>query len=145
MDGRTWRRSRSTDAFGNSTANRGLVPNLDTFSSGAYSGLIRPDMPRTVRWAAFNAADSMALTIRNDTTYTPMIYTIALQGNESMAIDQDFMERMANDPRASNNDPTKAQGQFILATDKGSMAQAFQQIASQISALVAIKIFDRLK
>jgi hypothetical protein len=123
------------DAYGNSTVDGGYMA-LDYFPSGyTYAGLIRPDMPRTARWASFNAADSMAQTIRNDSTYTPVIYAIGLQGNEPMAIDQDFMERLANDVRASNYDSTKAQGQFILATSTAGLAQAFQQIASQILRL----------
>ena len=92
-------------------------------------------MPRTARWASFNAADSMAQTIRNDTTYAPIIYTIGLAGNETMAMNQNFMERLANDPRASNYDSTKPQGQFILAADTSQLAQAFQQVASQILRL----------
>jgi hypothetical protein len=126
----------SQDLYGNSTLTRpNMMPPLDTFTSGPYAGLIRPDMPRTVRWAAFNAADSMATTIRNDATYTPLIYSIGLQGNETMAMDQDFMERVANDNRASNYDPTKPSGQFILATNTAELAQAFQQVASQIIRL----------
>jgi Mg-chelatase subunit ChlD len=124
------------DRYGNSTLNRpNMMPNLDTFTSGPYAGLIRPDMPRTVRWAAFNAADSMATTIRNDSVYSTMIYTIGLQGNESMQMDQDFMERLANDSRASNYDSTRPSGQFILANNTAEMAQAFQTVASQIIRL----------
>jgi Mg-chelatase subunit ChlD len=123
------------DAYQNSTVDGGFMA-LDYFPTGhPYAGLIRPDMPRTVRWASFNVADSMAQTIRNDATYTPVIYTIGLQGNESMLIDQDFMERLANDARASNYDATKPQGEFILATGTAGLAQAFQQIASQILRL----------
>ncbi len=122
----------TTDAYQNSTT--GLIP-LDLFPSGVYAGLIRPDMPRTVRWAAFNAADSQAYKIRNDTTYNPIIYTIGLQGNETMAIYQDFMERVANDPRASNYDSSRPEGQFILATDTSQLSAAFQQVASQILRL----------
>jgi Flp pilus assembly protein TadG len=123
------------DAYGNSTVDGGYMA-LDYFPTGdAYAGLIRPDMPRTTRWASFNAADSMAQTIRNDTTYAPVIYTIGLQGNEPMAIDQDFMERLANASGASNFDATKPQGDFILATSTAGLAQAFQQIASQILRL----------
>lgn len=123
----------TTDAYHNSTV--GLIP-LDYFPSGyQYSGQIRPDMPRTVRWAAFNAADSQAYKIRNDTTYNPIVYTIGLQGNEPMAIYQDFMERMANDSRASNYDSTRPQGQFILANDTSQLSQAFQEVASQILRL----------
>ena len=121
------------DAFQNSTI--GLIP-LDYFPSwDTYHDQIRPDMPRTIRWAAFNAADSQAYKIRNDTTYNTIVYTIGLQGNEPMAIYQDFMERMANDPRASNYDSTRPQGQFILANDTSQLSQAFQQVASQILRL----------
>jgi Flp pilus assembly protein TadG len=123
------------DVHGNSTVDGGYLP-LDYFPSGhPYAGYIRPDMPRDARWAAMNAADSMAHKIRYDTTYNPVIYSIGLQGNEPMAIDQDFMERMANDPRASNFDSTRPQGQFILATNPAELSQAFQQVASQILRL----------
>lgn len=126
----------STDAYGNSTLDRGMVPALDLFPTGyTYAGLIRPDMPRTVRWASFNAADSMAFTIRNDTTYAPIIYMIGLAGNEPMAINQDFMLRMANQYPASNYDSTKPQGQFIYAPTTAQLSQAFQDVASQILRL----------
>jgi Flp pilus assembly protein TadG len=125
----------TTDAYGNSTI--GYIA-LDMFPLGSgypSAGLIRPDMPRTARWASFNAADSMAQKIRNDPTYTTIIYTIGLQGNETMAMNQDFMERLANDAKASNFDPTKPQGQFLLATNTTQLSQAFQQIASEILRL----------
>ena len=129
----------SQDLYGNSTLDRpNLMPQLDIFPSGNYANQIRPDMPRTVRWAAFNAADSMATIIRNDPTYTTLIYTIGLQGNETMAIDQDFMKRLANDgtyPPASNYDATKPSGRFILANNAAELAQAFQTVASQILRL----------
>jgi hypothetical protein len=95
-------------------------------------------MPRTVRWAAFNATDSMATSIRNNAIYTTLIYTIGLQGNEPMAIDQDFMKRLANDgtyPPASNYDATKPSGRFMLANNTAELAQAFQTVASQILRL----------
>jgi hypothetical protein len=126
------------DIHGNSTVDGGYLP-LDYFQAGnPFQGYIRPDMPRDARWAAMNAADSMAQTIRYDKTYTTIIYTIGLQGNEPMAIDQDFMKRVANDPTkpaASNYDPTRPAGKFILATDTGELSQAFQQVASQILRL----------
>jgi len=130
------------DANGYSTADRpNLMPALDRFplSNANYHGLIRPDMPRTVRWASFNAADSVAQAIRNDLTYTTVIYTIGETGHEPMAMDQDFMKRLANDGTgavpASNFDATKPQGRFILANNDAELAQAFQQIASQILRL----------
>ena len=125
----------TTDIHGNSTVDGGYLP-LDYFAAGStYPGYIRPDMPRDARWAAMNAADSQAQTIRYNTTYNTVVYTIGLQGNEPMAIDQDFMERVANDPRASNYDGTRPSGQFILATNTGELSQAFQQVASQILRL----------
>ncbi len=125
-----------TDFNGNSTA--GGVPGVplpDRFTSGPYSGFIRPDVPRTLRYVAFSAADSQAQTIHNDTVYAPVIYTIGLAGNEQIAMNEQFMERMANDPRANNYDATKPQGQFILASDNASLAAAFNQIASQVLRL----------
>ncbi len=128
-----------TDLYGNSTLDRpNLMPKLDTFPAGTYPNEIRPDMPRTVRWAAFNATDSMATSIRNNAIYPTLIYTIGLQGNEPMAIDQDFMKRLANDgtyPPASNYDATKPSGRFILVNNTAELAQAFQTVASQILRL----------
>ncbi len=121
------------DSNGNSTI--GYLA-LDYFPTGDYyHDQIRPDMPRTVRWAAFNATDSLSQRIRNDSTYTPIIYTIGLAGNETMAINQDFMERLANDTSASNFDPTKPQGDFIYAPTTAQLSQAFQSVASQILRL----------
>jgi Flp pilus assembly protein TadG len=129
----------TTDRNGNSTTGSVPgVPPVDLFTTNTYApynGLIRPDMPRTVRWVAFNAADAQAQKIHNDTNFAPVIYTIGLAGNETMAMNQAFMERLANDPRANNYDQTKPQGQFILATDNASVAAAFNQIASQVLRL----------
>lgn len=113
------------------------VPAADFFPSSNtnYGGQIRPDVPRTQRFVAFNAADAQATVIHNDTAYAPVIYTIGLAGNEQMAMNQNFMERLANDPRANNYDKTKPQGQFILATDNAGVAAAFNEIASQVLRL----------
>ncbi len=125
----------TTDIHGNSTIDNNYLP-LDYFPVGhPFHGYIRPDMPRDARWAAMNATDSLAQKIRQDSVYSPIVYTIGLQGNEPMAIDQDWMERLANDPNASNRDNTKPQGKFILAGDSGQLSAAFQQIASQILRL----------
>jgi Mg-chelatase subunit ChlD len=123
------------DHYKNATVDRGTMPTLDTFTSGNYATQIRPDMPRTVRWAAFNAVDAQAQAIRNDVVYSPIIYTIGLQGNETMAMDQNFMMRVANDPAYSGYDPSKPQGKFYLANNNAELAQAFQSVASQILRL----------
>jgi len=129
----------ATDIYKNATdgAVYPLWPGIDLFDStnGPYAGLIRPDVPRTQRFVAFNAADAQAQAIHSDNKYKPVIYTIGLAGNEQMAMDQNFLERLANDPRANNYDRTKPLGQFIMATDNASMAAAFNQIASQVLRL----------
>jgi hypothetical protein len=123
------------DAYQNSTVDGNYRP-LDYFPTGhPYAGFIRPDMPRTVRYAAVNAADSAAMTIRSDTTFGTLVYSIGLGGNEAMPIDADFMERVANDKRASNYDLTKPLGAFVYASNKGDLSSAFSQIASQILRL----------
>ena len=125
----------TVDAYGNSVVDGNYKP-LDLFPAGSpYVGQIRPDMPRTARYASENAADSAAMTIRSDTTYGTLIYSIGLGGNEAMPIDTDFMERVANDPRASNFDSTKPEGLFIYASNQGQLSSAFSQIASQILRL----------
>ncbi len=123
----------TADAFGNSTLGYKTV---DTFPSGyQYAGQIRPDTPAGIRFAAINAADAIAQKIRSDSTYGIVTYSIGLAGNESLPMDTDFLERVANDPRASNWNPSQPRGMFILATDNASLADAFNAIASQILRL----------
>ena len=133
----------TTDNFGNSTLGSEFgtldlfpsYPSAQCASAAAcpYGGQIRPDMPRTARYVSFNAADSIAHTIRNDMTDNgTLIYTIGLQGNETMAIDQNFMERLANDTRADDYNSAKPTGMFFLATDLSELQDAFLQVASQI-------------
>jgi Flp pilus assembly protein TadG len=132
---------RPTDVYGSSidSGYNAGYGDLDRFplTNLSYIGKIRPDTPRNVRIASFNAADSIAQTIRNNTTYGTILYTIGLNGNDPVPLNENFMERLANDPRADNYDstPAKGQGLFILASDKGQLASAFQSIASQILRL----------
>jgi Flp pilus assembly protein TadG len=121
------------DSFGNATT--GYKP-VDLFPSGyVYAGQIRPDTPIGIRYAAMNAADSIAQKIRADTTSNIVTYSIGLSGNEPIPMDTDFLERIANDERASNYNPGQPQGTFMLATDNASLADAFNAIASQILRL----------
>jgi len=120
------------DAFGNATF--GYKP-ADTFTSGPYTGQIRSDSPLAIRYAAMNAADSISQQIRSDTTYNIVTYSIGLAGNENIPMDTDFLERIANDPRASNYNSSQQQGLFALATDNASLSDAFNAIASQILRL----------
>jgi Mg-chelatase subunit ChlD len=106
-----------------------------TFTSGPYVGMIRSDSPLAIRYAAMNAADYVAQQIRSDTTFGIVTYTIGLAGNENIPMDTDFLERIANDPRASNYNSSQPQGLFALASDTASLSDAFNAIASQILRL----------
>jgi Flp pilus assembly protein TadG len=122
----------SQDYFLNNTFGYKPAP---TFTSGPYSGQIRPDSPLAIRYAAMNAADYKAQQIRSDTTYNIVTYTIGLAGNENIPMDTDFLERIANDLRASNYNSSQPQGMFVLATNTASLSDAFNAIASQILRL----------
>ncbi len=125
----------TTDVYGNST-NTGYKGAPNTFSSGPYAGQIRDDVqiPGVVA-AAFNAADNQATTIRNDSTYTIVIYTIGLDGAPDVAIDSTFLERVANDPRSPIYDSTKPAGFYAYAANPSSLNQAFYEVASQVLRL----------
>lgn len=125
----------TTDVYGNSTA-AGYKGTPDTFSSGPYAGGIRDDeqIPGVVA-AAFNAADNQATTIRNDSTYTIVIYTIGLDGAPDVAIDSTFLERVANDPRSPIYDSTKPAGFYAYAANPSALNQAFYEVASQVLRL----------
>lgn len=123
----------AADVYGNSTA--GYKPN-DPVPAGnpPYTGLSRIDAPISVVNAALNAADNQARTIRTDPIYTPIIYTIGLGGTPFQVIDSDFLERVANDPRASSYNSKQPTGLFIYA-NASTLGSAFAQIASQILRL----------
>ena len=125
----------TTDVYGNAT-NTGYKGTPDTFSSGPYAGGIRDDEELNgVVAAAFNAADNQATTIRNDPTYTIVIYTIGLDGAPDVAIDSTFLERVANDPRSPIYDPTNPAGYYAYAANPSALNEAFYQVASQVLRL----------
>jgi Flp pilus assembly protein TadG len=122
----------SQDHWGTSTSG---YKGSDNYLSGPYQGKMRLDRPLGTTIAATNATDNIATTIRGDTTYNPVIYTIGLGGTVAQAIDADLLERLANDPRASNYNPAKTAGRFVYASNATELGQAFQSIASQILRL----------
>ncbi len=124
------------DIYGNVT-NSGYKGLPDTIPSGSpYVGQIRVDEQTiAVMAAAFNAADHQATTIRNDTTYNPIIFSIGLDGAPDMSIDSTFLERVANDPRSPIYDSTRAAGYYAYAENPGELNQAFHQIASIVLRL----------
>lgn len=108
----------------------------DTFPSGPYAGKIRPDEQTTgLIAAAINSADYQAQAIRNDGTYTTVIFTIGLGGAPDFPIDSTLLERMANDPRSPIFDSSKSQGYFAYAADPTQLNQAFTLVAGQILRL----------
>jgi Flp pilus assembly protein TadG len=101
----------------------------------AQAGQIRPDEYLNAQNAGINAADNIARTIRDDTNYNTIIYSIGLGGTTQTPIDFDFLERVANDARSSTYDSNEATGEFVYASDAGALGAAFNQIASQILRL----------
>ena len=126
----------TTDAYRNSTTGTYKTPDTFPSSNTAYSGQIRDDeqIPGVVA-AAFNAADNQATAIRNDSTYTIVIYTIGLDGAPDLPIDSTFLERVANDPRSPIYDSSKPAGFYAYASSPSALNQAFYQVASQVLRL----------
>jgi hypothetical protein len=122
----------SQDHWGNSTLG---YKHIEAYTSGPYSGLWRVDTPSAIGAASTNAADNAATRIRNDTTLNPVIYTIGLAGNDPEPLDSEFLERVANDPRSTSFDSTKAAGQYVYAQDITQLGIAFQSVASMILRL----------
>jgi Mg-chelatase subunit ChlD len=102
---------------------------LDYYATGSpYAGLARVDTPRSVMYAATNAANNAAYTAR---AAGIVVYTIGLGGTPEQQIDTDFLMRVANDPTSSSYNSSQPAGLFVYAT-AGSLGQAFEQIASEI-------------
>ncbi len=125
------------DYYGNPTGTTlnplGPQPYLNTLrfpNDGVhyYPGKLRPDSPQTLTNAAFIAADNVAYTIRQASQFHPIIYTIGLGSD----VNDDFMERLANDPAGSSYDKSKPAGLYIKAPTSSQLQAAFQQIASQV-------------
>ncbi|MCX6637495.1 MAG: hypothetical protein NT090_20765, partial [Acidobacteria bacterium] len=119
------------DVFGNNA--RCCYQTPQTFTSGAYSGFMRPDRPSSVGIASANAVDSAAQRMRNDATLTPVIYVIGL-GNPVTGEEPDevLMRRMSNDPTSPIYDNTKLDGLYVFAASSADLSAAFYRIASEV-------------
>jgi hypothetical protein len=85
--------------------------------------------------ASINAADSQGLKIRQSVTIPNIrVFSIGL-GNAPGGVPDDFLERVANDPRASNYDAGYPAGRYILAQGSSDINDAFTQVASEIMHL----------
>ncbi len=112
----------------------------DYVSTGPYKNKgLRPDTTQSVNDAALSDADNMANMIRGGTASSgasiqATIYTIGLGNPPAEVINSEFLERVANDPRAPGYNSNQPTGLFILCSSAG-LQSAFQQIASQILRL----------
>ena len=86
-----------------------------------------------IQAASFNAADSQALKIRQSTTIPNIrIFSIGLGNVPTDVVPADFLERVANDPRASNFDSNYPAGSYVYAPQSTDISDAFAQVASAI-------------
>jgi Flp pilus assembly protein TadG len=124
------------DLYGNATTGyKAFVAGQDIFSAGPYAGGIRPDSPRAVRYAAYNAADNGAQRIRNDATLNPLVFTIGLGGTGAETIDHEFLRRMANDTLSPIYDSTRPAGLYVYSPTDAELDAAFNTVASEILRL----------
>lgn len=112
------------DIYGNSTSG---YKSVATYSSGPYVGKKRIDRPKDVTSAAFNVADNLAKTAREDQQFAVVFYTIGLGD-----IDHVFLRRIANDPASPIYDSDLRDGLYINAPDNTKLKEAFTRIASEI-------------
>lgn len=118
----------ATDAYGNSTT--GPVYAVDERSTAS---------PRAVRYAAINAADNMATTIRKDMALRPVLMVIGLNqpAVAGEPLDAAWLMRIAND--GSIQDPNgrriprteQTMGWYFDATPS-TLQSAFQRITSLV-------------
>jgi len=109
---------------------------LDTYPSGPYQGKPRVDDQITHHLAGKNVTDNVATIIRNDATYTPVIFAIGLGGTIAAdPIDDTFMERISNDPRSPIYNPAQQTGKYVYAPNASQLQDAFNAIASEVLRL----------
>ncbi len=87
--------------------------------------------PNSVQDAGWNAADSAGLRIRQNITI-PNIRVFSIGLGNSGGVPADFLERVANDPRASNFNSSYPAGAYFFAPTTSDISDAFAQVASAI-------------
>jgi Flp pilus assembly protein TadG len=121
-----------TDANGLNTT--GYQTGLLTFGAGhAYQGFLRLDRPNNIARIGMNLADNAATVARNNADLGIVTYTIGLGSNGG--VDDELLERMANDLNSSSYDNTKVNGLYIFAPTSSDLGNAFARIASEILRL----------
>ncbi len=120
------------DANGLNTT--GYQSGLLTNGSGhAYQGYLRLDRPTNIAKIGMNLADNAAATARNNPDLGIVTYTIGLGSNGG--VDDELLQRMANDLDSSSYDNTKVNGLYIFAPSSADLGNAFARIASEILRL----------
>jgi hypothetical protein len=115
---------RTTDAYGNNITNGYQA----VTTSGGYMTLNGANIVN----ASINAADSQGLKIRQSVNLPNIrVFSIGL-GNAPGGVPDDFLERVANDPRASNYDTNYPAGKYVFAPTSADISDAFAQVASEI-------------
>ena len=114
----------TTDSYGNN-----LVNGYQTVTtSGGFLVLTAANIIN----ASINAADSQGLKIRQSVTIPNIrVFSIGL-GNAPGGVPDDFLERVANDPRATNYDSAYPKGKYIFSPSASDLSDAFAQVASEI-------------
>lgn len=100
-----------------------------------WAGKIRSDSPLALRYAAYNATDNAATTIRTNPDLNIIIYVIGLGGTGGAEPpDTELMTRIANagDPPVQ---PSRPKGLYIYAPTTDQLTEAFLRIASEILRL----------
>jgi Flp pilus assembly protein TadG len=123
--------------------NPSVTPAVGPFSTitGVYPAPgNNTNSPRSVRYAAFNVADNIATTIRQDNSIRPVLFVIGLNESTGEPLDADWLARVANDPayKDTNGNSVFQAGQtsgMYFNVSASGLSGAFQQIASQILRL----------
>jgi Flp pilus assembly protein TadG len=134
----------------------GVGTGWNIFTSGPYSGFLRPDQPNSIVAAAMNGTMSEAFRIRSDATYHPVIHTIYLTGNSLDSVDREFLPIVANaaqitalpyDPQYDSTQPPvplyanpayqtgQETGKYLVTADKNALSGLFAQLASEVLRL----------
>jgi hypothetical protein len=144
-------RMPTQDVYGNALAGTySSYLNDDVAFFGSPADLTHVDRPQDITRASANALDNQATTIRSNTTFKPMIYTIGLNtdptGNDNP--DEQLLRKIANDPSlatAPNSGPqiyqnqkTQPRGIYVNAPDASQLGAAFETIATNIVVRLAL-------
>ena len=100
-------------------------------------GFVRTGNNDNITNAGVNALDNAAQRARADSVTRNLnvyTYTIGL-GNAPGGVDDELLQRIANDPGAGNFNSLQPVGQYVFSPTTSQLNQAFSQIASSVLRL----------